>query len=153
MCRRLSRLLAKNHPNRVRAAIRFDAALSRRIYAGADALLMPSRYEPCGLAQMNAMRYGCVPVARATGGLRDTMIDAGEETMAPPPASATGFLFTEANASTLALALQRMLKIYANRERWEQPQQNGMRQDFSWSRAARQYADLYQKLITQRENR
>jgi starch synthase len=83
-----SRELERDFPDRFRAAIRFDAQLARRMYAGADILAMPSRYEPCGLAQMIAMRYGCIPVARATGGLKDTIVDAADED------SATAFSLT-----------------------------------------------------------
>lgn len=141
------RSLQAEFPNRVRAALRFDAALSRRIYAGADLLLIPSRYEPCGLTQMIAMRYGCVPLARATGGLRDTIQDfhAGKD--------GTGFLFEKPDAEELAAATQRALTVYADRDAWSALQQRGMRQDFSWSRSARQYLELYQRLRLQRREK
>jgi starch synthase len=130
------RALQLEFPERVRSVIRFDASLSRLIYAGADMLLMPSRYEPCGLAQMIAMRYGCVPVVHATGGLKDTV----EE-------SKTGFLFQTAQASALLEALKRAFAAYASPELWERFQLNGMAADFSWSRSAAQYAELYRSLI------
>jgi len=128
-------------PARVRAAIRFDTNLSHRIYAGADALLIPSRYEPCGLTQMIAMRYGCVPIARSTGGLRDTIQDLN----ASPPV--TGFLFRETDADQLANAIHRSIQVFSNPAAWEAIQQNGMLQDFSWERFARQYLELYQSLL------
>lgn len=137
-----TRSLEAGLPDRVRAVIRFDARLSRLLYAGADLLLMPSRYEPCGLAQMIAMRYGCVPLARATGGLRDTILDL------PDPAASTGVLFEEATSTALAAAICRALNLYQNSANWENMQMNGMRQDFSWERSAVQYASLYQRLLS-----
>jgi starch synthase len=130
------RNLQMEFPERVRPAIRFDAQLSRLIYGGADMLLMPSRYEPCGLAQMIAMRYGCVPVVHATGGLKDTVA-----------AEKTGFLFQKEQASTLLEALRRALATYASPEAWERFQRNGMAEDFSWSRSAARYAELYRSLM------
>ena len=128
--------LQTDHPNRVGAVTRYDAQLGRMIYGGADIFMMPSRYEPCGLAQMLAMRYGCVPVVRATGGLKDTVKD-----------RETGFHVPEATAESLAATLLQALKAYAAPERWRKIQQAGMRQDFSWRRSARQYATLYKNLI------
>ena len=133
--------LEKDYPDRVRAAIRFDLALSRRMYAGADLILMPSRYEPCGLAQMIAMRYGCIPVARATGGLKDTIIDNPEQLELN-----TGFLFENAESPELTIALQRTLDAYNDKILWHAMQVNGMNQDFSWTRSALQYAGIYQHL-------
>jgi starch synthase len=130
------RKLEKEFPNRVRAAIRFDAQLSRRIYGGADMLLMPSRYEPCGLAQMIAMRYGCVPIAHATGGLKDTIIDL-------PKIARTGFLFGEASPEALAVAIHRGLDSFQNRREWQAIQLQGMKQDFSWQHSALAYAQIY----------
>lgn len=131
------RSLQVQYPDRVRAAIRFDARLSRRMYAGGDLLLMPSRYEPCGLAQMIAMRYGCVPLARATGGLRDTVFEntAGRAN--------NGFLFDEIKSEALSTALQRALRCFADRSSWRQLQISGMLQDFSWGKSALEYANLY----------
>jgi starch synthase len=123
-------------PERVRSVIRFDAQLSRLIYAGADMLLMPSRYEPCGLAQMIAMRYGCVPVVHATGGLKDTVLE-----------GKTGFLFQKEEPSALVEALRQALSTYASPEKWEQFRHNGMMENFSWSRSAAKYAELYRTLM------
>ena len=127
-------------PGKVRTAIQFDTKLSRRMYAGADILLMPSRYEPCGLSQMFAMRYGCLPYARATGGLVDTVFD--PESSSKP----TGFLFREANALSFANGLVRVLDAYQDSEAWMKMQVNGLSQDFSWSRSARNYINIYTHL-------
>jgi starch synthase len=135
--------LQHEHPERVGAALRYDEALSHRIYAGADAILVPSRYEPCGLVQMIAMRYGCVPIVRATGGLKDTVFERrGSQT--------NGFLFEEASPEVLADAIRRALILYADRPRWQKLQRHGMQEDFSWERSAREYNLLYQKLMKER---
>jgi starch synthase len=126
------------YPRRASVRLRFDARYARRIYAGADALLLPSRYEPCGLAQMIGMRYGCVPVARRTGGLADTVTDAGDP-------GGTGLMFDEFNPWALWDALERCLKVYAQPAQWRPLQHNGMTRDFSWSRSAREYAALYDR--------
>jgi len=126
------------YPHRASVRLRFDARYSRRIYAGADALLVPSRYEPCGLAQMIAMRYGCVPVARRTGGLADTVTDLGDP-------GGTGLLFDAFDAAALWDALERALRVYAQPTRWAELQRNGMRRDFSWSKSAREYAAVYER--------
>jgi starch synthase len=129
-------------PERVRAVARYDDALSRQIYAGADVLLMPSRYEPCGLAQMIAMRYGCVPLVRETGGLGDTV------TPYTDALNGTGFLFTDPSPRAFANTLGEALALYGNEERWQALQLNGMAQDFSWARSARAYEALYRQLAT-----
>ena len=138
-CRKLER----EYPDRIRAAIRFDTKLSRRMYAGGDILLMPSRYEPCGLAQMMAMRYGCVPLARATGGLQDTILDADRDA-----ANGTGFLFKPATAVALVEALERALAAYADQARWTgDPGSAAWRQDFSWEKSALKYVEVYRELL------
>jgi starch synthase len=131
-----ARTLEADFPNRIASVIRFDAKLSRRIYGSADMLLMPSRYEPCGLAQMIGMRYGAIPVARATGGLRDTIAD-----------GRTGFLFTDSSASVMAATLRRAIEAYGYGSKWQTMQQTAMFEDFSWEKSAFQYADLYHQLV------
>jgi starch synthase len=132
-----ARMLEARYPERVRVVIGYDAPLSRLIYGGADMFLMPSRYEPCGLAQMIAMRFGCVPVVHATGGLKDTIQE-----------GRTGFLFQTAEAASMQAALQRALIVYANPDEWQNYQKNGMQEDFSWPHSAARYADLYYQLTT-----
>ncbi len=131
-----ARTLEADFPNRIAAVIRFDAKLSRRIYGSADMLLMPSRYEPCGLAQMIAMRYGAIPVARATGGLRDTIAD-----------GRTGFLFADSSPNVMAATLRRAIETYGYGAKWQTMQQTAMFEDFSWEKSAFQYADLYHQLV------
>lgn len=123
-------------PEKIKIELRYDASLARQVYAGSDMLLMPSRYEPCGLSQMIAMRYGCVPVVRATGGLNDT-VKHGE----------TGFVFEKAHHMSLMGAVKAGIKVYSDRERWKKIQRAGMAQDFSWENSARKYLELYQSLV------
>jgi starch synthase len=129
---------AAAHPDRVHAIRRFDDRLARLIYAGSDMLLLPSRYEPCGLAQMIAMRYGSVPVVRSTGGLRDTVPDY------QPGGKGLGFSFGPAEPGAMAAALRRAFASFADRRRWYGLQRRGMRQDYSWTRSAESYRRLYQ---------
>lgn len=130
--------IERDHPGRAAARLRFDADLARRIFAGADMVLVPSRYEPCGLTQMFAMRYGAVPVVRRTGGLADTVTDAGDP-------GGTGLLFNEFSSWALEGALDRALRVYAQRQEWIEIQRSGMRKDFSWSRSAVEYVELYER--------
>jgi starch synthase len=134
--------LEQKLPDRIRSVIHFDATLARRMYAGADLLMMPSRYEPCGLTQMMAMRYGCVPLARATGGLVDTIFDVDAN-----PDNATGFLFNQATVPAFTEAIKRALKAFSEPDIWRQLQLNGMDQDFSWQRSALAYAKIYEQLM------
>jgi starch synthase len=132
--------IAARHPGRIAVRMAFDEDLAHLIEAGADLFLMPSRYEPCGLNQMYSQRYGTPPVARATGGLVDTVQD-----------GVSGFLFERAESEALLGALRRALAAYAEPARWLGLQRAGMERDFSWSAAARRYADLYLKLARLRQ--
>lgn len=132
-----ARRLESDFPQQVAAVIRFDARLSRQIYSGSDIFLMPSRYEPCGLTQMLSMRYGAIPVARATGGLRDTIAD-----------GRTGFLFNEASPTVMAASIRRALHAFDDKEKWREMQRTAMAEDFSWERSAQQYSVLYDSLFT-----
>lgn len=134
----LVRLLQEEFPNRVRAVFKYDAGLARQIYAGSDIFLMPSRYEPCGLSQMISMRYGCVPIVSAVGGLKDTIFQ-----------DDTGFIMGKPTAARLATCIKKAVGIYRDRGRWESMQKAGMSQDFSWGVSARQYFQLYQRVIAQ----
>jgi starch synthase len=136
-----ARQLESDLPDRVRVAVRYDANLSHRMYASGDMLLIPSRYEPCGLTQMMAMRYGCIPVARATGGLRDTISDN------PDPNLSTGFLFEGTTAQALAATVRRALVAFADKSAWSERQRTAMRQDFSWTRSAQTYLNLYLNIL------
>jgi starch synthase len=130
----LFRTLAAAHPDRVAARIAYDNPLAHRIEGGADIFLMPSRYEPCGLNQIYSLRYGTVPVVRATGGLDDTV---DEE---------TGFKFREYSAAAMMEALRKALDAYRNPERWRAMQRAGMARDYSWAASAAQYSACYQRL-------
>jgi starch synthase len=131
------RALAARHPGRIAVQVGFDEDLAHGIEAGADLFLMPSRFEPCGLNQMYSQRYGTPPVARATGGLIDTVVD-----------GVTGFLFEGADEASLAAAVRRALAAYRDPARWPRMQRAGMGSDFSWGAAARRYAGLYAQLAT-----
>ena len=125
--------LAEYHRERMTAFLAYDADLAPLIYGGSDIFLMPSRFEPCGLGQLIAMRYGSVPVVRATGGLADTVND-----------GVTGFTFTDYSVGDFWEAVARALYIYrVDRASWRAMQQNGMSTDFSWSRSATGYVQLY----------
>ena len=124
------------YPDRVAARIGFDAGLAQRIYAGSDAFLMPSRFEPCGLGQMIALRYGSVPIVRATGGLNDTVHEGWE---------GNGFRFHPYDARHFAEAIQRALAAWADQASWVILRERGMREDNSWGHAAAQYAALYER--------
>lgn len=129
-------------PNRMRAFLKFDDVMARRIYAGADMFLMPSAVEPCGLGQMIAMRYGCVPVVRATGGLADTVSD-----YTARRGQGTGFTFSDYTPEACQDALERAMQIYRNGKAWRKLQQRGMASDFSWSASAKEYVELYRRAI------
>ena len=132
---------AARRPDRFCARIAFDNAVAHRIEAGADLFLMPSRYEPCGLNQMYSLRYGTVPVVRATGGLEDTV-----EQVDPKSGEGTGFKFTEYRASALMAALRRALAAYHKPEAWKKIMLCGMKKDFSWDHAAEAYEQIYRAL-------
>ncbi|MFA5516671.1 MAG: glycogen synthase GlgA [Desulfuromonadales bacterium] len=130
------------YPGRVAVRLTFDDALAQRIYAGSDIFLMPSHYEPCGLGQLIALRFGALPVVRRTGGLADTVVDPEEDAQ-----NANGFLFAEASAAALLAALDRALALYPDTRAWRKMVRRGMTEDFSWNRSAQSYLDLYQKAL------
>ena len=137
--------LAQKYPGRVAVQIGFDEGLSHQIEAGADVFVMPSRYEPCGLNQMYSQRYGTPPVVHATGGLRDSVIDASAQTLADKTAS--GFSFEPLSAKGLLDACRRAADLYRNKRVWRQIQKNGMGRDFSWESSANAYLALYRQLL------
>ncbi len=131
--------IAKEYPN-FKALIRFDRALSKRMYASADIFLMPSKSEPCGLAQMIACSYGTVPVVRAVGGLFDSIKPYGSENY-------NGFTFNNYNAHELLYTLKEALRLYADRDEWSKIRKNAINSDFSWDKSAEKYIQLYNDLI------
>lgn len=137
--------LQRSHPTRVGVAIRFDESLAHGIEAGADAFLMPSRFEPCGLNQMYSQRYGTPPIAHATGGLADSIVDVTPRTLGDGTAS--GFLFAEATLEGLMGAVTRMLDAYRTPANWRAIQRAGMARDFGWKASAASYVDLYARAM------
>jgi starch synthase len=135
-------VLATSDVGRGRVAVvaRFDRRLARLMYAGADAFLMPSRFEPCGQGQMISQRYGTLPVVRATGGLKDTVVDADESDDA-----GTGFVFSEAEPVALARAVRRAMAAIADPARRRAIQRRGMAVDFSWRGPVRDYVAMYRR--------
>jgi starch synthase len=132
--------LAARHPDRVGTRIGFDEGLAHLIEGGADLFLMPSRFEPCGLNQMYSLRYGTVPLVRATGGLADTVVNVD-----PSAGEGTGFSFVEYSPQALLGTLRWALSIYQNRDQWAPIQRTGMQQDFSWDTSAREYVRVYER--------
>ncbi len=137
--------LALERRGRIAVRIGFDEDLAHLIEAGSDLFLMPSRFEPCGMNQMYSQRYGTPPIAHATGGLADTVVDCTPQALAE--GSASGFLFAPADATALSGAVQRATALYRDRRSWSLLQRSAMAKDFGWSRAAQQYAGLYAQLI------
>ncbi len=141
----LFRAAAVAHHGRVAAVIGFDEALSHKIEAGADFFLMPSRYEPCGLNQMYSLRYGTIPIVRATGGLDDTVAPFDRQT-----GRGNGLKFEAATPDALGLAICRAFGLYRNPAAWRRAQLNAMQGDFSWERSAREYEALYREASRRR---
>ena len=128
---------SKEYPKKFFAKLGFDEKLAHKIYAGSDIFLMPSHFEPCGLGQLIAMKYGTVPLARAVGGLKDTIIH-----------KKTGFLFESPKPSKLLGTIKESLDYYKNKKIWEKIQDKGMEQDFSWQNSAKEYLKIYNKLFS-----
>jgi len=126
----------KKYPRNISAQIKFNPVLAQKIYAGSDFLLIPSRFEPCGLVQLIAQRYGAIPIGRKTGGLADTIED-----------GKTGFLFEKYEAGLLVKIIKRALKVYQNKEEWERLIKKAMAKDFSWKKSAKEYIKLYKELF------
>lgn len=136
---------AARHPGRIGVRIGYDEALSHRMQGGGDAILIPSRFEPCGLTQLYGLAYACVPVVSRTGGLADTVIDANPAALAA--GVATGVQMNAVNPSSLAMAISRAVALYHSSDEWKRLQTNGMKADFSWSASGAAYAALYRQLI------
>ena len=140
------RAIADKYPSNVSVTVEFDESLAHRIYAGSDFFLMPSKYEPCGLGQLIALRYGAVPVARRTGGLADTIQD-----FEPLSRKGTGFLFSDYTASALLDALKRAFCVYTDGEKLRVIITAGAKADFTWKRSARQYLGLYKTALRKKQ--
>lgn len=140
------RAMEQKYPQKCKAYIGFDESIAHRIYAGADLFLMPSQFEPCGLGQMIAMRYGAVPIVRETGGLKDTVLSYDPETR-----KGNGFTFTNFNAHDMLYTIRRALDFFQNENDMDQVMTNAMKKDFSWAQSAFQYNRLYASLITRSE--
>ena len=140
--------LAQNHPQQASTTIGFDETLAHVIEAGADAFLMPSRFEPCGMNQMYSQRYGTPPIVRATGGLADTVVDCTAATLAD--GSASGFVFHAPSAAALLAAVERAAGAWRDGATWRALQRNGMARDFGWDASARRYAAIYARLAKNR---
>ena len=134
------RQMQDKYPGRLCACFGFVPELSRKIYAGADIFLMPSKSEPCGLSQMIALRYGTIPVVRETGGLKDSIQDSGD-------GCGNGFTFQSYNGGDMLYAIHRSLEGYANHEGWEVLVKRAMQCDNSWGHSANAYIRMYRELI------
>ena len=132
--------------DRLAVKIGYEEPLAHRVQAGADILLAPARFEPCGLSQIYAMRYGTVPIVRATGGLADTVIDTSRTSISD--GTATGFVFSESTTKALEETVLRACAFYREPLAWRRLQLSAMKQDFSWDRSAHQYLFLYETLTS-----
>lgn len=131
--------LAGRYPDKVALISEFSESLAHLVQGGSDMLLMPSLYEPCGLSQLYALRYGTIPVVHATGGLVDTIIDVTKDDQ-----KGTGFMFEEYSADALFGALKNALQVFSNQKAWQKIMRTAMKQDFSWDKSARRYLDMYE---------
>src|SRR5260370_32754725 len=141
---------AKSYPDRIGVLVGYDENLAHLIQAGADALVVPSRFEPCGLTQLCALRYGAVPIVSRVGGLADTVIDAEEAAVSN--GATTGFKFGPVTANSLAGALRKASIAFSDKQAWRRLQHNGMSTDVSWRNRASQYAALYHEVVAVRRN-
>jgi starch synthase len=138
-------IAAAAEPGAMGLFLGYDESLAHLIYAGTDALLIPSRFEPCGLTQLCAMRYGCLPVVTRVGGLADTVIDANEAALAAEVA--TGFQMPAADTASLDFVLERVATVWRDREAWARMQRNAMKAEVGWGRSAARYAALFRELV------
>jgi starch synthase len=136
------RKAALDNPGRVGLSIGFNDPLAHRIISGSDIFVIPSRYEPCGLTQMYALRYGTIPVVRATGGLDDTIVPFRRES-----GEGNGFKFSAYRPQALLAALSDAADLFSDAKNWKKLRTNGMKADFSWDRSARSYLDLYRSAL------
>ncbi|MDE0948081.1 MAG: glycosyltransferase, partial [Sphingobium sp.] len=137
---------ADRHRGRIGVRIGYDEPMSHLMQAGGDAILIPSRFEPCGLTQLYALRYGCLPVVARVGGLADTVIDANAAAVAA--GAATGLVFAPSDPLALHGAIARTVRLHGDRPVWQAMQRAAMRADVSWGQSAARYAALYRSLLT-----
>lgn len=140
--------LAERYPGRISVEVGYDEALAHLIHAGADSVIQPSRFEPCGLTQLYALRYGAPPIVARTGGLAETIIDANDAAIAA--GAATGFQFKAGSVEDFYHAIERAVRTFSEGALWQNLQIQGMKTDFSWSRSAGHYATLYEELAARR---
>jgi len=136
----LFRRLHKQYPQKFAVKIEFSNRLAHKIEAGADMFLMPSKYEPAGQNQLYSLKYGTVPIVRATGGLDDTI-----EQYDPATGKGTGFKFKESNGEALLDTVKAAVAAYRDNQKWQRLMRNGMLQDYSWATAAKEYAKVYER--------
>lgn len=134
------------HPGRVGMAVGYNEPMSHLMQAGCDGIIIPSRFEPCGLTQLYGLRYGCVPIVARTGGLNDTVIDANHAAILAKVA--TGVQFAPVNEDSLLQAVRRAIRLFRDRKLWTQIQKQGMKSDVSWGKSAERYAALYSSLVS-----
>ena len=139
--------LAKRHPTKVAVHLKFDNILSHLVFAGADSMLAPSRFEPCGLTQIEAMRMGTIPIVRKTGGLADSVDD-----YSPEKDTGTGFVFEKFDSYSLLIAIVRAFENFRDKKNWKNLQIRAMEKDFSWTHSAKKYVDLFRKAIEIHKN-
>ncbi|MBY5409439.1 glycogen synthase GlgA [Rhizobium leguminosarum] len=137
---------ASRHPGRIGVSIGYNEPMSHLMQAGCDAIIIPSRFEPCGLTQLYGLRYGCVPIVARTGGLNDTVIDANHAALAAKVA--TGIQFAPVTETGMLQAIRRAMHFYQDRKLWTQLQKQGMKSDVSWEKSAERYAALYSSLVS-----
>ena len=140
---RLLTEMAGRYPHKVRVQIRYDEVMAHKIEAGSDIFLIPSRWEPSGLSQMYSLKYGTIPVVRATGGLEDTIDE-------QPNGGGNGFKFWGYNPNDLLDAIKRALGTFQNKEEWFGMMRRGMAEDFGWDKPAREYVRVYERAISNR---
>jgi starch synthase len=140
---RLLTEMAERYPAKVRLQIKYDNVMAHKIEAGSDMFLMPSRYEPCGLNQIYSLKYGTIPVVRATGGLEDTIDE-------QPFGGGNGFKFRGYDPMALLDALERAFVTFKNKDEWTRMMRRGMAQDFSWEKPAHEYVRVYERAIQNR---
>ena len=141
--RTLLEKIGSKYPKKAGVKIGYNVALAHKIEAGADIFLMPSRYEPCGLNQLYSLKYGTIPVVRATGGLDDTIKNFNSET-----GNGNGFKFRDYSSDAILKGVSKAVELYKDKRRWKKIMQNAMACDFSWEHSAKEYVKVYNKALT-----